>query len=547
MKFKKMISLLACTISLVSLCSCDKNNQTSGEGAGTGGGTQQTTKREIKDIEIVDDKYRNYYEIFVRSFNDTNGDGIGDLKGVTAKLDYIKEMGYNGIWLMPITKGNSYHGYDVVDYYDVEPNYGTLADYDELIAKAHEKGIKVIIDLVLNHSSDQNPWFKSAIKYIQDNGQPGGQYGDYYNYADQPYAGYSGIQNSFYYYEARFPGGMPDLNLDSQNVRNEIKNIMKFWLDRGSDGFRLDAVTYYYTDHEDKNIEFLSWLNTEAKKINPNAYIVGEAWINDNMSIKEYYKSGIDSFFIFPLATGEGMINQCLNMISQKNGKTLGEHLNTLKRVYGTYVMAPFLANHDTSRVANFGVTAEKTCMEYGLLSLMTGNTFTYYGDEIGMLGAKKDNRDEPIRLPILWSEKDKDGYCTYSPGNASPTDRTYSFGSVASQKADNNSILNYYKYANYIRNKNPEIARGETVVLQEGYTSESLNICVFQRLYGGKKITIVVNLDPDFTREVVLDKSALGYQSMTDYLCVNYDDEAKLDDSTNTLTIPAYSYVILR
>ena len=538
MKLKKFLSFLICGLAFFSLLSCDKKNEDKGATNG---------KREIKNVEIMDDKYRNYYEIFVRSFNDTNGDGIGDLKGVTAKLDYIKDLGYNGIWLMPITKGNSYHEYDVVDYYNVEPAYGTIADYDELITKAHEKGIKIIVDLVVNHSSDQNPWFKNAIKHIQDNGEPGGAYGDYYTFVDQPYAGYTGIQNTFYYYESRFGSNMPDLNLDSDNVRNEIKNIMKFWFDHGSDGFRLDAVTYYYTGQVNKNVEFLSWLNTEAKKINPNAYIVGEAWINDNMSIKEYYASGIDSFFIFPLSSGEGMINQCLNMLSQKNGKNFGEALTTLQRVYGTHIMAPFLANHDMSRVANFGVTPEKICIEYGLLSLMTGAAFTYYGDEIGMLGAKKDNRDEPIRLPILWSEINKDGYCTYSPGNESPTDRTYSFGSVATQKLDNNSILNYYKYANYIRNANPEIARGTTKVLQAGYTCDNQNVCVFQREYGGKTITIVVNLDPDFTREVVFDRNVINYQSMTHYLCVDYEKEVILDEKTNTMSIPAYSYAILR
>lgn len=535
MKFKKIFSFLICGLVFTSLLSC--NNKTQDTNTPTG-------KREIKNIEITDDKYRNYYEIFVRSFNDTNGDGIGDLKGVTAKLDYIKDLGYNGIWLMPITKGNSYHGYDVVDYYSVEPAYGTMADYDELITKAHEKGIKIIIDLVVNHSSNQNPWFKSAVKYIQDNGAPGGTYGDYYVFADQRFAKYTGIPNTFYYYESVFDSAMPDLNLSSNNVRNEIKNIMKFWFDHGSDGFRLDAVTWFFNEQVNKNVEFLSWLNTEAKKINPNAYIVGEAWVNDNMSIKEYYASGIDSFFTFPLSSGEGMINQCLNMLSQKNGKNFGETLTTLQRVYGTHIMAPFLANHDMNRVANFGVTLEKTCMEYGLLSLMNGALFTYYGDEIGMFGSGTDpNR----RLPILWSELNKDGYCTYSPGSAQANDKTYSFGSVKTQLEDNNSILNYYKYANYIRNANPEIARGTTKVLQAGYTCDNQNVCVFQREYGGKVITIVVNLDPDFTREVVFDKSVINYQSMTEYLCVNYEKEVTLDEKTNTMSIPAYSYAILR
>ena len=130
------------------------------------------------ELNIIDDSYRNWYEIFVHSFYDTDNDGIGDLNGVTAKLDYIKEMGFNGIWLMPIHPSPTYHKYDVKDYYAIDPDYGTLDDFKTLITEAHNRGIRVIIDLVVNHSSDQHPWFKEACNYIRQNGQPGGQYGD---------------------------------------------------------------------------------------------------------------------------------------------------------------------------------------------------------------------------------------------------------------------------------------------------------------------------------------------------------------------------------
>ena len=275
-------------------------------------------------VEPVDDEYRNFYEIFVWSFLDTDNDGIGDLNGVTEKLPYIKENGFNGIWLMPITVGTSYHKYDVENYYDVDPQFGTLEDMRNLVAKAHALEIDIIIDLVVNHSSSDNPWFKEACAYLVEHGQPGGQYGDYYNFSQSQKQGYQRVPSSAWYYECQFTGTMPDLNLDSQAVRDEVKSIMEFWLsDVGVDGFRLDAVTSFYTNSTAKSIEFLSYLNDTAKAIKPDCYIVGEAWLGNNKAVREYYASGIDSFFCFPLATGTGLVADAL--------KDKGNHIITTK------------------------------------------------------------------------------------------------------------------------------------------------------------------------------------------------------------------------
>ena len=149
-------------------------------------------------LNIIDDKYRNWYEIFVYSFYDTNNDGIGDLKGVTAKLDYIKEMGFNGIWLMPIHPSPTYHKYDVTDYYAIDPDYGTLEDFKELVDEAHKRGIRVIMDLVVNHSSDSHPWFKEACAYIRQNGRPGGKYGDYYTFKTDGQGAYHSVSGIFW-------------------------------------------------------------------------------------------------------------------------------------------------------------------------------------------------------------------------------------------------------------------------------------------------------------------------------------------------------------
>ena len=221
-----------------------------------------------EQLNIIDDNYRNWYEVFVRSYFDSNNDGLGDLKGLEQKLDYIKEMGFNGIWLMPVCQSNTYHKYDVVDYYTIDKEYGTNQDFKSMIAAAHERGINVIVDLVLNHSSSANQWFKRATTALK-NGETTGEnakYIEYYNFSTSAQTGYTQVPGTSYYYECRFSDNMPDLNLDSEKVRAEITEIIKFWINEmGVDGFRLDACTSYYTGNVNKNVSFLNFVNTTTK------------------------------------------------------------------------------------------------------------------------------------------------------------------------------------------------------------------------------------------------------------------------------------------
>src|SRR6266496_178176 len=218
-----------------------------------------------------------FYEIFVRSFRDSNGDGIGDFNGITEKLDYLKGLGVRGIWLMPINPSPSYHGYDVTDYQAVNPDYGTLDDFKHLLSEAHKRGIKVIMDLVLNHTSAKHPWFQSAL-------QPGSQYHDWYVWKDQdpgtlgPWGAQTWYKasNGQYYY-AIFWDQMPDLNYDNPAVREEAKKIASFWLkDIGIDGFRLDAVRYLVEDQKladsASNHAFLAEWGKYYRSINPQAF-----------------------------------------------------------------------------------------------------------------------------------------------------------------------------------------------------------------------------------------------------------------------------------
>ena len=255
-----------------------------------GNGQQQSS------LLIRDGFCRTTYEVFVYSFCDSNGDGIGDLPGLLSRLDYIndgdpaggQDLGMTGLWLMPVFPSNTYHKYDVTDFAGIDPAYGTLEDMDALLAACHERGMTVILDLPVNHTSTAHPWFQEAARYLRS--LPPGQeavkeecpYVWYYQFAREQYDGYVPLPDSEWYYEARFWSEMPDLNLTTGEVRQELKKVIDFWLDRGVDGFRLDAVTSYYTDNPEAGIDFTRWITETAKKKNPSAYIVGEAWADQN-------------------------------------------------------------------------------------------------------------------------------------------------------------------------------------------------------------------------------------------------------------------------
>jgi alpha-amylase len=529
---KKILFFLLTVLMLVSCATTGKN--------------EVISVGNIPEVEITDDEYRNWYEIFVWSFYDTDNNGIGDFNGVTEKLDYIKDMGFNGIWLMPVMKGTSYHKYDVEDYYAVDPDYGTMDDFENLLEEAHKRGIRIIIDLVVNHSSSSCPWFREACEYIAGHDEVGGEYGAYYNFQKKYEAGYSPVPGADgWYYEARFTSTMPDFNLDSKDARDEIVSIMKFWLDKGVDGFRLDATTSYYTYSTQKSIEFLSWLNEEAKKIRSDCYLVGEAWLSSDSAVREYYSSGVDSFFIFPVATASGQVYDMLKEIRTDNGVALGDMLLNAENVYDTGVYAPFLSNHDTARIASFMGRRQKDRikMAQGILSLMKGSLFVYYGEEIGMISTS-DGSDPYKRIAMKWCDRRVyEGWCYTTPQNITVTEENYVYPGVAEQEEDSDSILSYYRASLAIRNANPEIARGKVSVLEE-YYSQSRYCCVLRWDYSGETVYVAVNLDREYSHTLSLDISDI---SMTAYLAASAENIVTYDEKDGTLVLPPYSYAVFR
>lgn len=402
---------------------------------------------------VVPEHNSIFYEIYVGSFADSNDDGIGDLNGVRAKLDYIRSLGATGIWLMPISPSNTYHKYDVIDYMGIAEDYGTMEDFDGLIADMKAKDMDLLLDLVVNHTSSSHPWFKAAINAKISGTCATTPECDYYNFSDTFEAGYTKVTSDIWY-ESVFWSEMPDLNLDSPAVREEVSRIIAFWLDKGVKGFRLDATTHFYGENLEKNIAFLTWLNDTIKEVNPDAYVVGEAWTTGAV-IAQMYSSGIDGFFNFPMSQNSGAIYLAINGANGRElAKRISDYNEMIKSFNENALDAVFLSNHDNNRSAGYLSTLERQRLAAAIYLLMPGNVFIYYGEEVAMIGSGK---DENKRLPMPWG-KDSE-FMTDGPKDADyskeqPTD-------VASALKDKDSLLNFYMKLGALRNSYPSISRG--------------------------------------------------------------------------------------
>lgn len=396
-----------------------------------------------------------YYEIFVRAFSDSDGDGIGDLRGVTGKLDYLKELGIEGIWLMPIHPSPSYHGYDITDFYSINPDYGTMDDFRELLKEAKDRGITVIMDLVVNHTSLQHPWFISSAT------EPGSNYRDWYKWikaSDVPDPVPLSVATEFPAYVdygtgdrylSILPGGLPDLNFDNDEVRAEINKIAAFWLKLGVGGFRIDAAKHIYEDLEGdrmssevviKNIAWWKEFRAAANKINPYAYIVSEVWDNSAAKVGPYLEP-FNSSFNFKLAD---------EIRWNAAGESASNLAFSLSRIHGLYdkmssdsfIDAIFLTNHDMNRVmSELNGNVDHAKMAAAQLLTLPGNPFIYYGEEIGMLGKKP---DEYIREPMVWSHNgSSSGQTTWISSKYNGSGNT---ASAEEQMKDPDSLYSHYR-----------------------------------------------------------------------------------------------------
>lgn len=498
-------------------------------------------------LHVIDDNYRNYYEIFVGSFCDSDGDGAGDLQGVIKKLDYINDLGFNGIWLMPVMPSDSYHKYDVKDYYSIDEAYGTMADMEQLIEECHKRGINLIIDLVFNHTSASCTWFTEACDYLRalpEGEEPNTEeclYAGYYNFErdKEGVPTWYQVGNSGWYYEGKFWDQMPDLNLGNEAVRKEIEDIAAFWLSKGVDGFRLDAAKEFYSGQPDKNVEVLAWFTNYVKSVDKDAYIVAEVWENSGL-IAQYYASGITSLFNFPMSQYNGKIVETVKGIKSASGKNFTEVLESMDSKYRAqnpaYIDAPFISNHDTSRTgAQLNYNEDQMKYAAGLLLTENGSPFVYYGDEIGM--ASSGDKDENKRLAMYWSTKDTEGI-TKNPLAADYVEQK--FAPVDEQIEDENSIYNYYKKALRIRNTYPEIARG-AIHAVTGITQEKVS--AMTKTWEKETIGMIYN-SSDKETEVSLKDLGMETMSVCNYLTV---DGTEITASKEVVKMPAYSIVFLK
>ena len=509
------------------------------------------------------------YQVWPRSFCDGNGDGIGDLKGVLSKLDYIKSLGVDAIWFSPLYKSpQKDYGYDIADYRSIQPEYGTLEDFKLVLDEAHKRGLRVIMDLVVNHTSDQHEWFKESMKG-HDN-----PYHDYYYWRKgkgkrrpnnwmSAFAGPAWDYNKDLdeWYLHVFAVEQPDLNMDNPKVREEVKDIMRFWLDMGVDGFREDVITfiskpeglpsspywfpvgtgieqYMHGPHLD---EYLYEFKRDVLS-KYDCMTVGEAPMMTTKKalkhIAEGDKQQLNMMFHF-----EHMAADCLFYSWLKTDFSLKKLKKVYTRwqtdLYGKAWNALYIENHDQPRIVNRYGSIEYRVESAKMLATMyicqSGTPFIYQGQEIGMtnlglddingyvdvstlnnykvakalLGEKKAmelvkyaSRDN-ARTPVQWSAEKNAGFTTADK----PwffVNPNYTEINVADQDKDPDSILNYYRKLLKFRKENQIVIYGT----YKEYYKNSKDLFVYEREYEGKRL-LVIN---SFTDKPVMFKAPEGF-----------------------------------
>ena len=450
------------------------------------------------------------YEIFVRSFQDSDGDGHGDLNGLIARLDYLNDgdpasrsdLGVSCIWLMPVTASPSYHGYDVTDYYRVDPRYGSNDDFRNLIVEAHRRGIRVLVDMVINHVSSEHPYFKHALLY------PDSPYREWFRWSAEPGPNNEWGDNNWRrspvreeYYYGFFSHRMPDLNWDSEAVREEMKRVASFWLDdMGADGLRLDAVWHLMegadgqAGHAPRTHDMLREYGEYVRTAHPGSLTLGEVFDGSD-AIFTYYPDQLDAYFAF------GVSDAILEAVRSGRAAGLTEAVLRLQEAVPDHRWAPFLRNHDQTRTLTYldGDLA-RARLAAELLLTLPGLPFVYYGEEIGMTGAKPDPR---IRTPMQWSIGPGVGFTTGVPWEPLPPDSLTA--NVETLRAEPGSILNAYRELIHLRASHPALGSGDLMPL----TASDPAVAAFVRRRGADAVLVVANLGPHAAAGPVLRSDA--------------------------------------
>lgn len=538
---KRLIALLLIAVMAFASAGCKKNN----------GG-------EPKEFAVTDDELKGgvtassgggrvFYEIFVGSFSDSDGDGIGDLRGIINRMDYLNDgdpdsglsLGVEGIWLSPIFTSPSYHKYDVTDYYTVDPQFGTEADLKELLDLCHERNVKVILDLVINHTGKLNAWYGNFVKAHRSEDTES-EYYDLYSWYDKSWGAapagrsYAQVSGTDHYVECNFSNDMPELNFDSPYARALVLDVARHYLALGVDGFRFDAAKYVYFGDNQASANFWKWYIDELKKDYPDMYTVAEVWDADAI-VTAYYRA--TDCFDFEVSGSGGYIAETAKK-GDVNAYTayVQRYLDKIGVLRPGAEITPFITNHDMDRAAGFLTTASGAMqMAANLYILGPGTPFIYYGEELGMRGSRGGaNTDANRRLAMLWGDGDTvtdPKGSTYSSSNQITT-------TAADQMKDSESLFNYYKRLIMIRKANPAIALGTyTAVKLEG-----TRVGGFIAEYNGEKVLVIHNTTG--SGETV-DLSRISGVSPTELRAVIGLGGASLEG--NVLTIDSQTSVVLR
>ena len=451
------------------------------------------------------------YQIWPRSFCDGNGDGIGDIKGIMSKLDYIKSLGVDAIWFSPLYKSPQEDmGYDIADYRDIAEEYGTLDEFKELLEAIHARGMKVIMDLVINHTSNQHKWFLESMK-SKDN-----PYHDYYFWRDGKKGGkkppnnwlstFSGPAWKYnedlnQYYLHLFAEGQPDLNMDNPKVREEIKDIMRFWLGMGCDGFRVDMAGSLVKNDEDGKGNISLWQNVRSflDAEYPEAVLVSE-WGEPDKSLLGGFH--MDFLLHFGPSHYPELFRTDKPYFSAKAVGDISEFVNKYKESYaktdGKGLICIPSGNHDMSRMA---LTLDETEMKlaFAFLLSMPGAPFIYYGDEIGMRYVKGLTSVEGgygrtgSRSPMQWDSGVNAGFGNSAPDKLYiPLDPDPNRPTVEKSMSDENSLYHEVKKLISLRKAHPALeSRGKIDFI---YAEKNAYPLAYTREADGEKILAVIN-----------------------------------------------------
>ena len=533
------------------------------------------------------------YQIYPQSFKDTDGDGFGDFPGIIEKLDYVESLGVDMVWMNPFFESPLVdNGYDVSNYRAIHPRYGTMEDFDEMLKGFHDRGIKFVLDVVVNHSSNQHEWFKQS-RSSRDN-----PYRDYYHWwpaekGKPPYrhslfdpeGAWEYDEQTDAYYLHTFAEAQPDLNWENPKVRQEVYDIMRFWAEKGVDGFRMDAFqfaskdTTWPTYPEGHEKDFIKWYGMRPQL---------------HEYLNEMYHEVIEKYDVFAVAEGAGSTFQdahdlvdadrnelqmayhfeTVDLSRTPEGFTLEEFKNVFTRWDSAFAdkgwISVFLSNHDNARLVNrFGNPDPKfrtvsTQMLNTFLLSMRGTPYTYYGDEIGMtnidmptieeyvdvdaIGKYKaaltagENLDEFMtvlnyssrengRTPMQWDTTENAGFTKGTPWKQ--VNDNYLEINVAQQNKDPNSILNHFRKMTQLRKNNLTLVYGEYQILQR----EHPEVYMYTRSYRDDQLLVVLN----FT-EAPTTVELKGSQKIDKVLINNYDS---IDLQDQTLHLKPYQALI--